>query len=301
MITTYYHAIRLLARLRAVFTLVLLSLSCSIAQSAKSKIIVNPTLISSLPKNINEASGLEHDINNNLWTHNDGGVSALYCIGQDGKLKRALHINGVNSGWEDLTQDDDGHFYIGAFGNNFNSKEEFKIYKIPNPAFIKEEIINPITISYTYSDFTSKPKKDFDVDAFISFHDSLYLFTKKPDSKGYIRVYKLPSTAGSYNAELVDSINVGANFSMENWVTSACLSPDKKILALLFYDKIILINHFKSDQFSSGKSKTIQLNNFSHKAGFCFYEQTKVYVVDELEFFLGGNLYSIDLSKAFIE
>jgi hypothetical protein len=63
----------------------------------------------------------------------------------------------------------------------------------------------------------------------------------------------------------------------------------------------MLIRHFSGDQFSSGKSKTVELNNFSHKAGICFYEQTKVYVVDELEFFLGGNLYSIDLAKAFID
>jgi hypothetical protein len=272
-----------------------------LSQNTKDKTAPNVNLISALPKNVNEASGLELDRDNNLWTHNDGGVPVLYCIGRDGKFQRALHINGVNAGWEDLTQDDTGNFYIGAFGDNFNAKDEFKIYKIPNPAAIKEDIVNPETISYTYSDFNSIPKKNFDVDAFISFQNSLYIFTKKPDAKGYIRIYKLPSIAGSYTATLVDSIKVSTGTSMEHWITSACLSPDKKVLTLLFHDKIMLIQHFSGDQFSSGNSKTIELNNFSHKAGICFYEQNKVYVVDELEFFLGGNLYSIDLAKAFID
>ena len=85
---------------------------------------------------------------------------------------------------------------------------------------------------------------------------------------------------------------------MENWVTSADISPDGKWLALLSHDKIWLVTAFENRRFSAGKILLINLDHLSHKAGLCFSSNTMVYIVDELEFgFLGGKLYSLDLTE----
>lgn len=107
--------------------------------SLKQKVrIADPKLITfreiaSLPPQAKEASGLEITNSKSLWTHNDGGVPALFEFDTLGNLVKTLHLNHINAGWEDMTQDDAGNFYIGAFGNNKNNRKNLKIYKIANP------------------------------------------------------------------------------------------------------------------------------------------------------------------------
>lgn len=253
--------------------------------------------IATLPtKEVPEASGLQMDSKRKLWTHNDGGIPALYCFDTDGNLIRAIQLNANNAGWEDLAKDKDGNFYVGGFGDNFNQKSELKIYKIPDPATITSEIINPDVIHYQYEDRIPGNGKNYDVDAMTIFRDSIFIFTKKPDKRGYIRVYRLPLSAGNYKASLVDSISVGGT-DMQHWITGATTSPDQKNVLLLSHDKIFILHDFKNSKFSSGKQKVLSLQHFSHKAGVCFYEPKKIYIVDELEFILGGKLYSFDLTS----
>lgn len=278
---------------------ILFSLSSSLlyAQQKRNPPKTNPLKeIGTLPNVVPEASGLEIDSQKKLWTHNDGGIPALYCINTSGKLIRAIQLNANNAGWEDLTKDKQGNFYVGGFGDNYNQKKDFKIYKIPDPAGITGEMVNPEIIQYHYADKITGNGKNYDVDAMTIIRDSIFLFTKKPDKKGYIRVYKLPLAPGEYAAALTDSIRVGGT-DMEYWITGAETSPDEKSILLLSHDKIFILYNFGNFKFSSGKQKIVSLEHFSHKAGICFYEPGKVFMVDELEFILGGKLYSMDLSS----
>ena len=251
--------------------------------------------IGTLPAVVPEASGLQIDSQKKLWTHNDGGVPALYSIDTSGKLIRTIQLNANNAGWEDLAKDKSGNFYVGGFGDNYNQKKEFKIYKIPDPAGIQEEIVNPEVIHYQYSDRETKNGKHHDMDAMTIFRDSIFLFTKKPNHQGYIHVYRLPCTPGNYTAALTDSINVGGT-DMQYWITGAEISRDEKYILLLSHDKLFILYNFKNTKLSRGKQKIISLGHFSHKAGVCFYEPGKIFIVDELEFILGGKLYSLDLT-----
>lgn len=259
------------------------------SQSSLKEIATLPT------KEVPEASGLQIDSQKKLWTHNDGGIPALYCIGTDGTLLRTIQLNANNAGWEDLAKDKNGNFYVGGFGDNYNQKTELKIYKIPDPATITTTMINPEVIHYHYQDKVAGNGKNYDMDAMTIFRDSIFLFTKKPDKKGYIRVYRLPLQAGDYSAALVDSISVGGT-DMQHWITGATTSPDEKFILLLSHDKIFILYDFKNSRFSHGKQKVISLGHFSHKAGVCFSEPGKIFIVDELEFILGGKLYSFDLT-----
>jgi hypothetical protein len=138
------------------------------------------------------------------------------------------------------------------------------------------------------------------MESMVHLNNSLYLFSKnrsKPFT-GYTKVYKLPTEPGKYVAELVDSVNLGPGHVLQTWVTSASLSPDKKILALLSHDKVWLFYCFKGDKFFSGKKKIIELNNFSQKEAICFITNKELYLTDELtKNVLGGNLYHLKLDK----
>lgn len=263
--------------------------------------------IATLPKHINEASGLEITKGKYLWTHNDGGVPILYCLDTLGNLLKTLQLNHPNSGWEDLTQDSKGNFYIGAFGNNKNNKKSLNIYKIPKPDSITEKVFNAEVIKYSYSDQMTFPpaasKQNFDMDAFVAIRDSLYLFSKNRTTpfSGYTKIYSLPQTPGEYKVTPIDSIYLGKGPMMDKWITSADISPDGKTVALLSHQYVWLIKNFHGNNFSKGKFYKIKLNHFSHKAGLCFKSNQKLFIVDELEMeILGGKIYSLDLQKLFI-
>jgi hypothetical protein len=258
--------------------------------------------IGTLPKHIKEASGLEITKAGNLWTHNDGGVPMLFCIDSTGELKKSLQLNHPNSGWEDLTQDAQGNFYVGAFGNNKNDKRELKIYKIPNPDLITEKVYTAEIIKYRYKDQQAFPPsnaaKNFDMDAFAASGDELFLFTKNRTSPftGYTKVYRLPQSAGSYELMPVDSIYLGSGPMMDNWVTAADITDDGKTLALLSHQCLWLVSNFSNSHFSQGNITRINLNHFSHKAGLCFRGNDTLYIVDELELgLLGGKVYTLSL------
>ena len=241
-----------------------------------------------------------------LWTHNDDRLPILYGLDSLGNILRTIHLNHPNHGWEGLARDQHGNLYIGAFGNNRNDRKDLAIYKINDPDEISDQVINAGIISFSYSDQRAFPpgeqQMNFDVDAFISIGDSLYLFTKnrtKPFT-GYSKVYRLSQTPGKHTAVLHDSLFLGNGSMLNHWVTGADISPDGRWIALLSHDCLWMINGYENNRFSSGKIFKIPLKHFSHKAGVCFSGDREILIVDELEFgVLGGRIYSFDLSRFF--
>jgi hypothetical protein len=294
-------------KLLQAFAFIIFSCSASLAQSvpaAPREVNASLTITGSLPKILKEASGLEITYSGLLWTHNDDRFPILYGLNASGSIERVIHLNHLNKGWEDLTKDEDGNLYIGAFGNNMNNRKDLSVLKIPDPESVTAEIINAEVIEFSYPDQRDFPpadgKKNFDADAMVALRDSLFIFTKNRTEPftGYSKVYRLPSTPGRHEALLYDSIFLGAGSMMRNSVTSADISPDGKRLALLSHDSIWLISDFHNTRFSQGTIVKINLGNFSHKTGICFVSDTMIYLVDELELgFLGGKIYSLDLKS----
>lgn len=264
------------------------------------------TVLGSLPETIKEASGLEITSSGFLWTHNDDRLPILYALDTAGNIRSVIHLNHPNKGWEDLARDENGNLYIGAFGNNDNTSKTLKVYVIQDPENIKDRVYTAGVIDYYYPDQHQFPppeeEKNFDADAFISLRDSLFIFTKNRTEPftGYTKIYRLPRTPGQYEALLYDSIYLGNGARMSHWVTAADVSPDKKWLTLLSHDCLWVIPISANKRFSSGQVYKVKLNGYSHKTGLCFYTNTRLYLVDELEFgLIGGRLYSIDLSAVF--
>lgn len=269
---------------------------------------MNLTKLADLPPVLKESSGLEYTPEGHIWTIVDSNKPLLYGIDEHGKFIHTIHLNNVNHGWEDLTQDDKGNFYIGDFGNNQNTRKSCKIYKIPPPDSVKDIVITAEIINYTYADQKEFPPAPsnlmYDMDAMASFGDHLYLFSKNRTVPftGYTRVYRLPNTPGTYVAELIDSVNLGPGHMYQTWVTAADISPDKKTLALLTHDKVWLFHCFPGDKFFKGTKTTIPLNHFSQKEGICFRSNNELYVSDERTHdILGGCLYRLTFDANYLK
>ncbi|MBX2966281.1 MAG: hypothetical protein KF845_09065 [Cyclobacteriaceae bacterium] len=259
-----------------------------------------------LPSHINEASGLAIISPGKLWTHNDDGIPALFCLDITGKLIRSVHINSINKGWEALALDEYKNLYIGAFGNNKNDRNDLRILKINNPEATETQVIQPEVIHFKYEDqhlFPPPPGlRNFDADAMIAMDSSLYIFTKNRTIPftGFTKIYRLPNSPGNHTAVLVDSIQLGGNTMMDYWVTGADLSPDQSMLALLGHTCIWLISDFAGNQFSTGKITKLELDHYTHKAGIAFESDSQLYIVDENEMgILGGKIYYLNLGEIY--
>lgn len=282
-------------------SIIIIILVVCIPVSSKSQQLIK---ISTLPPKLHETSGLEYSSDGTIWTIVDSNHATLFGLDSTGKMIKAIHLNNLNKGWEDISKDDQGNFYIGDFGNNDNSRRNLKIYKIPNPSKIQENIITAEIIEFSYSDQVSFPPKqnqlNFDMDAMVWFNDSLFLFSKnrtKPYT-GYSKVYRLPDAPGVYVAQLIDSVYLGPGSMLETWVTGAALSPDKNTLALLTHDKIWLFHCFNGSKFFVGQKETLHLNHYSQKEGIVFRNNQIIYLSDEKTAnILGGNLYLFKLDR----
>ncbi|HEY8400007.1 MAG TPA: hypothetical protein VIK89_02025 [Cytophagaceae bacterium] len=199
--------------------------------------------ISRLAPEVNECSGLElAEEAGVFYANNDsGGKPELYKIDRNGNLIETISLNGIkNRDWEDLAKDDSGAIYIGDFGNNSNRRKDLKIYKVYNGKID--------SIMFSYPDQTefppsSKKNRNFDMEAFFWYNDSLYLFSKNWGDKK-VKFYRLPDRPGSYKADLLGRV------TLKNMITSADISPDGKQFVLLSYGKVYLFNNVRENGFA---------------------------------------------------
>ena len=275
---------------------------------------VNPDLLEntgmeelcSLPASISESSGLQSYQNGFVWTHNDSGSEpVLYQIDTTGKINKFITItNATNYDWEDLAKDAEGNMYIGDFGNNQNKRKNLQIYKISNPENAPSDRSKAEVIEYYYPDQNTFPPspstRNFDVEAMIVYKEHIYLFSKNSTEpfNGFTKLYKLPSTPGSYQAELIDSLLLSTDNILENVITAADISPDQKQIVLLTYNKVIILSNFVENQFFKGDIQEISLNALSQKEGITFKNNTEVFISDEkFKGLIGGKLYLLNLSE----
>ena len=225
-------------------------------------LIANPDVwIPELPKKLKETSGLIA-WDGLLWTINDsGGKNEIYGFDPNsGAIKREIRVvNASNHDWEALAADED-HIYIGDFGNNKGNRNDLKIYMVPKDSLNPGQTgVSAFTISFAYADqdhFAWLPRRHpFDCEAMISYHDSLYLFTKNWSS-GMTKLYALPKQPGHYLIEPVDAFRARA------LVTDAAISPDENILVLTCYlqynPSLWIFYDFQGRHFFSGKKVQVR-------------------------------------------
>jgi len=253
----------------------------------------------SVSPNLEEISGIEFDKDGNLWAINDSGNSTeIHHIDTLGHIKRSINItNAKNIDWEDLTQDDFGHFFIGDFGNNNNKRKDLTIYKIENPIDLKTSETEAEIIRFKFIDQdlhnTNDSIKNFDLEAFVFYKGRLYLFTKnrtKPFD-GFTNLYSMEDYASNQKARRVSRFKTCQAGKYQCWITSAAMSPNRKTLALLGSNKIWVFKNWKGDDFFSGDLTEIDLGLITQKEAITFYNDSLVVIADEKFKGIGGNLY----------
>jgi hypothetical protein len=263
------------------------------------------TKLVTLDSKLKEISGIEVDKAGNFWGINDGGnLAQLHQIQSDGKVSKTITItNAKNLDWEDMTQDDFGHFFIGDFGNNDNIRKWLTIYKIENPIDIKGTETQAEIIKFTYPEQLHYPpkasEKNFDLEAFVFYKKHLYLFSKNRTEPfdGDTNLYKIGDHADNYQADFISNFNTCTTHEKLCWITSAALSPDRTKLVLLDSERLWLFENWQGDDFFSGDAYKIDLGIVTQKEAVTFYDDNTIVFTDEEFNGIGRNSYMIKLDQ----
>ena len=204
-----------------------------------------------LSKKLDETSGLEI-INKQLVTINDSGNDPLlFYINESGNILDERKLNCCkNNDWESLAADSD-YVYIADFGNNYDTRKNLSIIKIPIDKSSNE---NPEIINFLYPE-QKKFKRiyrrsEYDAEALISFGDILLIFTKNKRKK-ITEIYSLPKNGGNFKAQKIGSLNT------ESIVTGA--DYDKKT------NTLVLTSTINFDEYYILVVNDFSLNNKDHK------------------------------------
>lgn len=247
----------------------------------------NLRVISTFANYLNENSGLIVKTNNSAWIHNDSGDGPiLYKIDSNGNQLDSIYLNGITAvDFEDITQDNQGNVYVGDIGNNNHNRTNLVIYKIGNPDTVVGHNTTPESIEYAYSDQTQfpDPEQNADCEALFHFNNHLYLISKNWGNSGYSKLYKLPDTAGTHSAQLIDSF-------ASPMVTAADYHSSGK-LAILSMDRVTIFDQFSGENFFNGRNSTFFFP-LTQKEGVSFVSSNSLYITQENHrFFPGAKLY----------
>ncbi len=242
-------------------------------------------IIANLPMDLEEASAVETIKGSDLlWTIEDAGNdNYIFGFNTEGKMVKRIKItNAKNRDWEDLTSDGNGNLYIGDFGNNSKKRDHFSIYKVSD--FEKDE-----THAKRIDFNLPKKVKPKDFEAFFLLNGHFYIFSKENKSSILLKV---PNAIGEHTAELLADFNLNGK---HHKITSADISGNGKTIVLLNHDKLWKITNFKDDNFFKGNLETLTFDHNSQKEGVCFKNDHTVYITDEKNKSVGGNLYTFSL------
>jgi len=257
---------------------------------------VTPRFICHLSDTVHETSGLVAISPARIYTHNDSGdLPRFFEADTTGAILRTIYLSQANAvDYEDITRDDQGNFYIGDFGNNFNDRTDLTIYKIPDPDLNPGDSITAAAIHFSYPDQPAFPpvlaEQNFDCEGIIFYRDSLYIFSKNRGVSHYTHMYRLPATPGTYTALLVDS------FYTYSWVTSAAINPSGNTIALLSEAQVFIITGIHDGNFSDADTLRLTMP-LTQKEGVSFVNDSIVYITDEQYSITGGNLYELNLGN----
>jgi hypothetical protein len=177
-----------------------------------------------LSRNINETSGLEY-YGDFLVTHNDSGNPAeLFYLNDLGEIIFKRKFKSLkNYDWEDLASDND-YLYIADIGNNYDTRKNLRIIKVPNNP--KEDSNEIISFYYPEQEkFSFRKKSKYDAESLVCYDDYLLIFTKNRNEK-LTEIYKVPKNKGEYIAEKVGTIETGSI------VTAADYNKELNLLVL---------------------------------------------------------------------
>ena len=261
--------------------------------------------IATIPDELTEISGMEHDASGIIWAINDSGNEPyVYQINERGEIiKKTWIANATNQDWEELTQDENGNMYIGDFGNNRNNRQDLVVYIVRISDLMKKDTAAAERIEFAYDDQEkfppNEPRRNFDMEAMVYYKNRLILFSKNRTEPftGYSNLYQLPTVPGTYEAKKIDSLYLGKGPKELFQLTAAAISPDGKRLVLMSYDKFYLIHDFPYADLIGGRVEQFEFEEVSQKESVVWQSDSILFISDEKSVLGGGNMYALNLSE----
>lgn len=213
------------------------------------------TALSSLPDSLKETSGIAISSTvNKYWSHNNKVVNGdPFVLGDlhlfdanNGIISKTIKID-VNdiidlSDMEDMAQDESNNTYVADIGSASQNKTSFRIHKINNiDDYADGETVVSELINYTYPN-----NKSYNAEGMFWHNNFLYIFTKGFANDTLTISFRVPDIAGTYTAEYLETAII-PNFSPA--ISSADINPAKNTIALLAYQKCVLVKCFTAPYF----------------------------------------------------
>ncbi len=205
---------------------------------AVAEIFKVPVPVNLQPQAISETSGIaDSRINQGyLWVHEDSGnPTEIFLAGHDGKvLKTVFLANITNRDWEDMTlaKGPDAaldYIYISDCGDNGQSRNDYIIYRFPEPSLTVDTVRNISKIRFRYPDGSHDSEAFFVDDTDLS----IYIITKRDTLS---RVYKIDA---GYSLDQVNTAKYIGTLPY-NGVVSAALSGSRTELLVKTYSDVNL-------------------------------------------------------------
>jgi hypothetical protein len=127
-----------------------------------------------------------------VWTHNDSGDAArLFAVGGDGRTLATLRLAGVEArDWEAMAagRDDQGRpaLFVGDIGDNQGTWEEVAVYRVPEPAALRDAAVPAVRYRLRYAD----GPRDAEALLVDPRSNRLYVASKEPAGGG---LYQAPA------------------------------------------------------------------------------------------------------------
>jgi hypothetical protein len=273
----------------------------SMASKSVEKVITEN--LTKFPSKLSENSGIIR-IDDTYWVLNDGGNgSNLYKINiENGTILKKIKVKGANNkDWEEITADS-SYVYIGDFGNNNQKRKDLRIHILDKHQLLSSDTIKAKgAIKFKYADQKKFPpkKRNYDCESFLSFGDSLYLFTKNYGDKK-CNVYSVSKESGSQKAKKIGS------FVSTSRVTGAAKHPSEEYFVLLSYKKEysspyiwIIWNEGNLSNIHKFKSKYLKLPIKAQAEGITHVRDHEFIVTSEKGGSLSARAFTLDLTQYF--
>lgn len=179
-----------------------------------------------------------------FWTLSDSGAKpAITPVRVDGSqvpvgkgFWGAVTLKGAtNVDWEALTGDETGNMIVGDVGNNVSRRKElaFYLFKEPAPGVAEATDVRKVTFAWPDQTAFPDPELGHDCEAMFLLRGKLYLLTKhRRDTLTDLWRAEIPAAGDRATLTRL------ARFDVGGMVTDACLSPDRKRLAILTYRNV---------------------------------------------------------------
>lgn len=265
-----------------------------------SQTVIPLTEIGELDDIISEPSGLGMIYNSSnghfeYWAHNEYMYpEEIYSFRLNDlmTIRRTMDVNEAFTDWEDMALDDNNNIYLADFGN-YVDQNELQFVKIPDPNTFAGSPPSVEIIKYEYPTIGVQ-----DSEAVIHLDGFLYVFTKTVSTnldpsleQNRTYCFKIPDSplpgGDPHSAVLHDSHQIifpgdeppeGDQSHFK--VTAADISPDKKKLVLMTYERIWVFSCFEGDDFFDGTVSSFEIPYWSYE-GVSFINNHEIVISSE--------------------